>query len=334
LTTAENSYAVAGRALITGAFGNIGAYALREMIGRGRLVRCFDIRTDRNERVAREFDGSAEVVWGDISDPDDVRQAVMGCDRVLNLAAIIPPLSEENPERSRAVNVGGARNIISAARSQSPPVPVIQVSSIAVFGRTQHLPPPRAASDPVEATDNYTAQKIEIEKLVRESGLQWAILRLGASPPLNTLESSHAGRVNPMMFDVPLTDRIEIVHPADAGLAMANAAESDEIWGKTLLIGGGERCRLHQGEFLGQILDAVGIGRLPEEAFSKTPYHTDWLDTTESQELLQFQRLAFEDYLKDMVAQVGFRRHFIRLLRPIIRRAMLKHSPYLKAARG
>lgn len=316
------------RILITGAFGNIGSYAAREIASRGHLLRCFDRPSAEAECFARSLPGNVETAWGDIRDAEAVGQAVRARDVVLHLAAIIPPLSEEKPDLSNDVNVGGTRNVIEAVSAQEVPPRLVYVSSIAVFGPTQHLDPPRRASDPVQATDHYTSHKIECESRVRESGLTWAIIRMGAAPPVGTLRSSISSSINPMMFDVPLTDRIEFIHPADGGLAIANAAESEGIWGKTLLLGGGPRCQLRQGEFLRAALEASGIGMLPAEAFATKPFHTDWLDTTESQALLQYQRHTLDGYLRDLVRALGARRHLARVFRPWIRRAMLRHSPY------
>jgi short-subunit dehydrogenase len=130
------------------------------------------------------------------------------------------------------------------------------------------------------------------------------------------------------MFDVPLDNRIEYVHTRDVGLALANAASSDEIWGMTLHIGGGPRCQLTYAGMIGPILDAMGIGRLPPEAFATAQFATDWLDTGESQRLLRFQTRGLDDYVRDMSRLLGPRRLLVRLFRPMVRRALLRRSPH------
>jgi nucleoside-diphosphate-sugar epimerase len=42
------------KVLLTGAFGNIGASALLELVKRGHAVRCFDVNTPANRRVAKK----------------------------------------------------------------------------------------------------------------------------------------------------------------------------------------------------------------------------------------------------------------------------------------
>jgi hypothetical protein len=70
---------------------------------------------------------------------------------------------------------------------------------------------------------------------------------------------------------------------------------------------------------------------LPEEAFGATPFPTDWLDTAESQQLLQYQRHTLEDYVRDMRAELGARRHLIRLFRPLARYLLVKQSAHYHA---
>ncbi len=47
--------------LLTGAFGNIGQSALDELLRRGHKVRCFDLKTKANERVARSYEQGAQI---------------------------------------------------------------------------------------------------------------------------------------------------------------------------------------------------------------------------------------------------------------------------------
>jgi nucleoside-diphosphate-sugar epimerase len=266
----------------------------------------------------------ATARWGDIRNPNDVERAMAGCAAVIHLAAVIPPGSDRNPTLAEAVNAGGTANVIAAARAHGG-VRVVFASSLALFGRTQHLPPPRTIDDPVQITDNYTAHKAAGERMLRESRLDVAILRFGAVLPLQVL-----GSIDPIMFEVPLSDRIEFVHTYDVGLALVNALESDEVWGRTLLIGGGPSCQLYQREIIARGLAAAGLDMLPDAAFSTTPYHTDWMDTTESQRLLGYQRHTFDDYLAHLVPVLGWRRSAARALRPLIRWWVLRGSPYYR----
>ena len=134
-----------------------------------------------------------------------------------------------------------------------------------------------------------------------------------------------------MLFSLELDSRLEFVHPRDVGLAVANAVSSTEIWGKTLLVGGGSGCQLYYRDFIRQLTDAIGIRPLPDDAFALPPSSPmDWVDSTESQRLLNYQKQSFEDYVGEIPASMGPTRYLVRLLGPLIRRSMLSQSPFLK----
>ena len=134
------------------------------------------------------------------------------------------------------------------------------------------------------------------------------------------------------MFEIPLSQRIEALHPFDAGLVGARGVTSDVTWGKVWLVGGGKTCQLTYGEYLGKLLAAMEMGGpLPESAFTATPYVTDWLDTEESQRVFQYQRHNFDDIVRDVAALLkGVRRTLARAAQPVVRRYMLSLSPYYR----
>jgi len=315
------------RVLLTGAFGNIGVSTLEALLEQGHAVTCFDVKTRANAKRARRFKNRVKVVWGDLRNPEDVAQAVRGHDVVVHLAFVIPTYSvtgvgcEERPDWAWEINVGGTRHVIEALQALPEPPRLIFASSLHVYGRTQENPPPRTVADPVQATDHYTRHKIACERMVKASGLEWTILRFAAALPLSL-------RLDVGLFDVPLDNRMEFVHTRDVGVAVANAVSSEEVWGKILLIGGGPRCQLRFREIATRLLDAMGIGMLPEEAFTTVQFATDWMDTTESQEILRYQTRGFSDYTEEMASLLGPRRGLLRLFHPLVRRWLLNKSPY------
>ena len=127
---------------------------------------------------------------------------------------------------------------------------------------------------------------------------------------------------------------MEFTHTRDVGVAIANALETKEVWGKTLLIGGGLSCQYIYREIVSRSLQAFGVGMLPEEAFGSTSFPTDWVDTVESQRLLNYQTRDLGDYLEEMKASLGLGRHLVRLFRPLARWYLLRKSPFYRQARA
>lgn len=319
--------------LLTGAFGNIGISTLDELLRRGHAVRCFDLKSRSNKRIARRYRDRIEVKWGDLRNPGEVADAVEGQEVVIHLAFVIPKMShtgvesESRPQWSYEVNVGGTRNLLQAMKALPSAPRILFTSSYHVYGRTQHLLPPRLVSDPVQPTEHYSRHKVLCEQMVRGSGLSWAIFRLSATLPLRL-------QLDPGMFDVPLDNRMEFTHTRDVALAIANALESDQVWGQLWLIGGGLRCQYTYREIVSRSLSAMGLGMLPDEAFSSVPFATDWLDTMESQRVLNYQERDLGDYLQEMKATLGFRRHLVRVFRPLVRHWLLSKSEHYGRARA
>jgi nucleoside-diphosphate-sugar epimerase len=311
--------------LLTGAFGNIGVSTLDELIKRGHRVRCFDIKTKLNEKTAKNYRRKIEIVWGDLRNPENVFAAIINQDVVVHLGFVIPKLSvtgvnsEDAPKWAKEINVGGTQNLLNAIQAQPKPPKILFSSSLHIYGKTQDQPPPRKVQDPAQPIENYAIHKVLCERMIKDSGLVWTIFRLGAALPVRLI-------LDPGMFDVPLDNRIEFVHSKDVAMAIANALEKEQAWGHIWHIGGGPRCQYYQREIVERVLEAFGIGMLPEGNFTREPYPVDWLDTSESQKVLLFQRHTLQDYIQDVKEKLGIRRIFIWFFRPIIRLWILSKS--------
>jgi UDP-glucose 4-epimerase len=316
------------RVLVTGAFGNVGRHVVRELVARGHEVRAFDQRRTPSRRQLRELDGRAEICWGDIRDSEAIARAVAGQDDVIHLAFVLPPASERRPTEARDVNVKGSSRLIEAMRALAAPPRLVFASSYAVHGDTLGLEGPLRPDSPTAPLNAYTEHKLEVERLVRGSGLAWCVLRLGA---VLSTESVLGGTIDPLIFDLPTRAKQEFLHSDDAALAMARCLEVPEAWGRVLMIGGGSGCQVRYGDLINRSLHALGLGALPAEAFSAVARQGGgWMDTRESQRLLGYQRWTFDAHLADLAARAGYRRWAAWVLGPVIRWQIVRGSPYLK----
>ena len=315
--------------LITGAFGSVGSNLIPLLIQDKHKVRCFGLRSKQSKKAIKKYKNVTEIFFGDIRNLEDVKQAVTGQELVIHLAAIVPPRFNHEPvDYSREVNVDGLKNVLKAIEELGDKAPkLIFPSSVAVFGDVRK----RGScilndEDPTlpNSDDLYAQQKVLCEENIRKSDLDWSIFRFGFIPNVSNL------KFDPMMFDVPLNTNMEIIHVKDAALALAHAVNNEKIWGKILLVAGGDSCRLTYKEFVGKMLSAMGIGTLPDDAFGNRDFHCGFMDTTESQELLQYQNYSVDDLIDEMKHNVGALRFFAMLFRPIARVFLLKQSPYYK----
>lgn len=324
------------RILLTGSFGNIGKNVLRLLLGSGYRVRCFDIETDGNRKVFESFSTDPlnvrrlEISWGDIRDRAGVLKATEDVQGIIHLAAVIPPSSEKNPETAHSINVEGTRHLIRAAEALDPRPRLIFTSSVSVYGPRMSDPPPRTTDDPVNPTDHYSSHKVECEGMLRESRLPWTILRVAA-----VSVSDMNGSMDPMLFEIPLDQRIEFVHSKDVARACVNSLSEDAAH-RVLHVGGGDGSQMLQRDFLNRILEATGLGMFPESAFlvpenDSDWFYTDYMDTEEAQALLHYQVYSFEDYLEELRRKLGARRAVARFLGPALRLYFSTKSPYFRA---
>ncbi len=170
--------------LVTGALGCIGAWTVRELVGRGIRVVALDRSRDarRLELVATP-DQLEQVllVEGDITDLATVERiiAAEGVTRIIHLGALQLPFCRADPPMGALVNVVGTVNLFEAARRASLPG-VVYTSSMAVFDRVEggsvtRDTVPRPAS-------HYGAYKLANEGTARAYWEDFGVSSIGIRP--------------------------------------------------------------------------------------------------------------------------------------------------------
>ncbi|MBX3029636.1 MAG: NAD(P)-dependent oxidoreductase [Chloroflexi bacterium] len=129
----------AGRFLVTGAMGCIGAWAVRELVAEGTPVVVFDRSTDpRRLRLLLTPEELARVtlVAGDVTDVDALGATLdeHAIDHVIHLAALQIPLVRADPIMGARVNVVGTVAVFEAVRARLDRMaPVVYAGSVGMF---------------------------------------------------------------------------------------------------------------------------------------------------------------------------------------------------------
>jgi dihydroflavonol-4-reductase len=120
------------KTLVTGASGFIGSAVVRQLLAKGRKVRCFvEPGADR-----RNLEGlSVEILEGDVRDRARVTSALEGCDALYHLAAIYKVWMRD-PSLIYEVNVEGTKTVLWAAY-KAKLRKTIYTSSIAAVGNRE-----------------------------------------------------------------------------------------------------------------------------------------------------------------------------------------------------
>jgi len=302
------------RVLVTGGAGRLGINVCKILLGEGFQVRVFDLDTPRNRQNVAELDSRVELFWGNITKPDSVYHAIADIDAVVHMAAVLPPVVYENPELAYEVNVGGTRILVDLIKAKGGNIPFVFTSSVAVFGPTPGAERPVSVDNDVpNPVETYGETKLKAEEVIRESGIDYLILRLTAVMYFS-FEMSDLKRI----FSIPLDNRLEFCHPDDLAVAICNALKNfDTAKGNTLVISGGPQQRMRFKDMVGGILGVMGLPLPSEDKFTKEPYFLDWYDTSKSQELLKFQIKDYTDYLKDFTR--GLSKRYTKLFLPCMR---------------
>lgn len=153
--------------LVTGGTGLVGSRLLPRLVDAGINCRAL-VRADKTVPLG------VTAVKGDILDPASLGTAVTGVDAIVHLAAL---LRTPDSKQIWDVNLEGTRNLIDAAKAHAPSARFIMASTGLVYN--EHSPRPSLESDEVMPARDYPASKVAAEKLLRESGLNWSILRFG-----------------------------------------------------------------------------------------------------------------------------------------------------------
>jgi nucleoside-diphosphate-sugar epimerase len=128
------------RYLVTGGAGFIGSNIVAELVSRGEKVRVLDnFSTGRRENLLPFWD-KIELIEGDLTDLETVRETVEGMDFVLHQGALPSiPRSIEHPIGSNNANVAGTLNLLVASKDAKVKR-IIYASSSSVYGNSSKLP--------------------------------------------------------------------------------------------------------------------------------------------------------------------------------------------------
>jgi uncharacterized protein YbjT (DUF2867 family) len=144
--------------LVTGGTGFIGPRIVHALRERELPVRAL-VRRPSDRSAATLAAWGAELVHGEMNDPESLRRAVDGCDAVVHLVAI----RQGRPEQFRHVMEEGTRDLVAASQEAGVRRFVL-MSALGTTEQTKDLVP-------------YYHAKWEQEQTIRDSGLEHVIFR-------------------------------------------------------------------------------------------------------------------------------------------------------------
>lgn len=316
------------RVLLTGATGTVGYEVLKQLVAKScYYITVFDKYSKSAEDKLSQYKDSVHLVYGDMTNEQDLQKIAVDQDVVIHLAAIIPPLADDQPVLAAKVNTEGTQNLIKQLEQQSPNVFFMYSSSISVYGDRIENPFIKVGDPLIPSEgDAYAKTKIASETSIQKSQLDWTIFRLAA------IMGGH--KLSKLMFHQPLDTALEIATPRDTARAFVNGVEKQALLSKGIFnLGGGETCRISYKGFLERSFAIFGLGKLdfPKYAFADKNFHCGYYQDWEILDrIVHFREDTLESYFEMEAKKVsGFQKAITQLFKVPIKWYLLKKSePY------
>ena len=204
---------MSNRVLVTGADGFIGSHLTEELVKSGEKVTAFCLYNSFGtlgwiDTLPKEIRSEIEIFTGDVRDPNGVRTAMRGQQRVFHLAALIAiPFSYHSPDSYVDTNIKGTLNVLNAARELGTER-VMVTSTSEVYGTAQYVPIDE--KHPFQGQSPYSATKIGADRLA-ESFYRSFDLPVTIVRPCNPYGPRQSGRaVIPTIISQLLAGQQEI----------------------------------------------------------------------------------------------------------------------------
>ncbi len=252
---------------VTGATGNMGLAAMSELIKLDFIdrIRILSRSAKRSKKLKRLFGEKIETVVGSLADKNVCEKFIDGCEYVINMGGVIPPLADKYPRSAVEANETGVKVLVEAIKNIKTAQPkLIHISTMAIYGDRNYRHPWGRVGDPLlpGPFEVYAATKLRGEFCVLESEIKhWAVLRQTAMLHDNILSGNMS---DGLMFHTCFNAPLEWVTAHDSGVLIANIIKkdyegnADGFWKKCYNIGGGEKNRLTGYESLSSGFTLIG----------------------------------------------------------------------------
>ena len=296
-----NSKSTKTKVLLAGASDSIGREILTHLIEQKNRfeIAVFDRKSSGNMTFFERNKDILEVYYGDVLDYETLQQACRRQDFVIHNMSLPKGEAMRDHRQAETVNLLGTRNLIEAVEATSPGAMILYLSTVGVYGDRLHSPMISVSDTVGPVIGDYDAiTKLQAEKIVRDSKLDWIIYRPGYV--LHTRQE----RLSPDFFRLPLASRLEFIHTKDLATAVVEAyAHRAKLWGHTFNVGGGELCRITYSKLVERFLERLHLKyeEIPDHCFAARNGSGGYFaDSHVLQEIIAFQTYTVDRYFEEL----------------------------------
>lgn len=321
------------RVLLAGAGNTIGSKLLEMLVARSDEfeITVFDFKRAHNMAVFNRYSDKIKVFYGDIADSKASEEAAKRQDFVIHNLSFLSYATKKRIQTMENVNVIGTSNLLNNLERFSPSAHLVYVSSISVYGDRLRSPMISVENPVAPALGDYDGiSRIQAEKIVQESDLEWTILR-----PSFILSKRNL-QINASIFNVPRQTRIEGIHIDDLCEAIINIyTHRNSLWGRIYNIGGGEECRMLYGTYVDKLFGLLGMKNvdIPPYTFaSRNGIGGYYADGNILEDILHFRHHSISDYFEELSqARTLIKKMETKILGGVRLKGLISHSEPLKA---
>ena len=297
---------------VTGVTGNMGIQALNELLKipdteYRLLILPGDKRVKQVRRDHKKDKKRIEIIFGNLADKSACERLIDGVDYVVNMAAVIPPHSDQHPERAIECNEIGVGVLVNAIEQANPQPKLIHISTMALYGNRNEKHLWGRVGDPllISPFDLYSLTKMRGEFKVLESDIKTkAVIRQTAMLHSNMLSDNMS---DGLMFHTCFNAPLEWATAEDSGLLIANIIRQDieqdlgnKFWGKVFNLGGGLVNCVTGYDVLNDGFEIIGgsVQNFFEPCFNATRnFHGLWFyDSNILDDMFRYQRQSTSDF--------------------------------------
>ena len=301
---------------VFGVPGNMGTKVVEKLLEEDYITRINLLVNEKKgmKKIIRALKKSKKefkITYGTVANYVNVQDTIEGTDYVIDMAAVIPPRSDKNPQLAIEANEYGPKVIAKAIEAIEENQPkLIHISTIGVYGDRSYKHPFAEVGDPliISPFDIYSLTKMRGEFTVLESDIEkWVVLRQTAML-YDELMSKNVS--DGLLFHTCFNSPLEWVTAEDSAILIRNILRRDRqnelndsnFWKHCFNIGGGVQNRVFGYDTFQLGFEMIGCST---EDFFDTNYnstrnfHGEWYsDGYKLNDLFDFQHDTIRGFWK------------------------------------
>lgn len=279
------------KVLVIGAAGCIGVNTIKYLLSEGKYeITALDLNNKKSKKRLHRYRKRINIVYGDVNDSILIDGLIKGHDVVINLASVMPPLSDYNSALAHIIDYKGTENIIRAINYFNPKCFLVYTSTTSLYGKNEPVSVKTKINK--DELSSYCLSKIETEELIKKNLDNYVILRL--SLVLNNIKK------DPFMFNIRKNDIVECITNFDASYACVKVIDHiKKVNKKVFNVGGGRVMQQEYNVILKNILKYHGLSIkyfLYRIFLDKNYYSPILTDSDELNDIINFRSDSMQSY--------------------------------------